>query len=70
MIDRFLRFMIGKLLNNKKAETIMKAIIDHWCMSIGFPSCGFFADNGGEFANIKFDELTSKLGLPVRFSME
>ena len=67
MNDRFLRFMVGKLLNNKKAETIMQAIMDHWCMSVGFPSCGFFADNGGEFANEKLDELTSKLGLTVWF---
>ena len=36
-------------------------------MSVGFPSQGFFADNGGEFANIKLDELTSKLRLTVRF---
>ena len=37
-------------------------------MSVRFPSQGFFADNGGEFANIKLNELTSKLGLSVRFS--
>ena len=67
MIDIFSRFMVGKLLNNKKAETIMQVIRDLWCMSIGFPSCDFFADNGGEFSNIKLDELTSKLGMTVRF---
>ena len=32
-------------------------------MSVGFESQGFFANNGGEFANIKLDELTSQLGL-------
>ena len=36
-------------------------------MSIGFLSCCFFADNGGLFANIKLDDLKSKLGLTVRF---
>ena len=36
-------------------------------MNMGFPSQEFFADNGGEFANIKLDELTSKLGLTVKF---
>ena len=36
-------------------------------MSIGFTSCGFFADKGGEFANIKLDELTSKLVLTAIF---
>ena len=34
---------------------------------MGFPSHGFFADNRGEFSNIKLDELTSKLGLTVKF---
>ena len=36
-------------------------------MSVGLPSQGFFADNSGEFANIKLDELTSKLWLKVKF---
>ena len=67
MIDSFSRFMVGKLISNKKADTIIQAIMDSWCMSVGFPSHGFFADNGGEFSNIKLDELTSKLGLTVKF---
>ena len=37
--------------------------MDSWCMNVGFPSHGFFADNGGEFSNIKIDEL----GLTVKF---
>ena len=59
MIDSFSRFIVGKLLHNKKANTIIQAIMDSWCMSVGFPSYRFFADNGGEFSNIKLDELTS-----------
>ena len=61
MIDSFSRFMVGRLLTNKRADTIIQAIMDSWCMNVGFPSHGFFADNGGEFSNIKLDELTSKL---------
>ncbi len=38
MIDSFSRFIVGKLLNNKKADTIIQAIMDSWCMSVGFPS--------------------------------
>ena len=67
MIDSFSRFMVGRLLTNKRADTIIQAIMDSWCMNVGFPSHGFFADNGGEFSNIKLDELTSKLGLTVKF---
>ena len=36
-------------------------------MNLGFPTNGFFADNSGEFANVKHDELTSKLRLTVKF---
>ena len=36
-------------------------------MNLGCPSQGFLADNGGKFANIKLDELTSTLGLTVKF---
>lgn len=34
MIDIFSTFIVGKLLNDKKADTIIKAITDLWCMSI------------------------------------
>ena len=67
MIDSFSRFMVGRLITNKKADTIMQAIMDNWCMNLGFPTHGFYADNGGEFSNIKLDELMSKLGLIVKF---
>ena len=36
-------------------------------MNLGFPSNRFLADNGAECANVKLDELTSKLGLTVKF---
>ena len=60
--------MVEKLLNNKKADTIIQTIMDFWCMNLGFPTSGFFADNGREFANMKMDEFTSKLGIMVKFS--
>ena len=67
MIDSFMRFMQGKLMTNKKADTIIIGLTGLWYMCVGFPSQGFFADNGGKFANIKLDKLPSKLGLTVRF---
>ena len=67
MIDSFTRFIQGKVIPNKKVDTIIIALTDSWCMNVGFLSRGFFADNGGEFANVKLDELTSKLGLSVKF---
>ena len=67
IIDSFSRFMVGKLITNKKADTVIQAIMDSWCMNVGFPTIGFYADNGGEFSNVKLDELTSKLGLTIKF---
>ena len=67
IIDSFSRFMVGKLIANKKADTVIQAIMDSWCMNMGFPTIGFYADNGGEFSNVKLDELTSKLGLTIKF---
>ena len=67
MIDSFTRFIQGKLISNKKADTIIQALTDTWSMNVRFPSQGFFADNRGEFANVKLDELTRKLGLSIRF---
>ena len=51
MNDSFTRFMQGKVITKKNGDIIITALTDLWCMSMGFPSQGFFADNGGEFAN-------------------
>ena len=67
MIDSFSRFMVVKLLSNKKAHTIVQAIMDCWCMNLGFPASGFFVDNGREFANVKMDMISRKLGISVKF---
>ncbi len=42
-IDSFTRFIQGKLLRNKKAETILNAINKCWNLSFGIPAVGFYA---------------------------
>ena len=49
MVDIFTRFIQGKLITNKRVETIINAVNEGLCMSVGFPSVGFFEDNGGKF---------------------
>merc|ERR1712101_64938 len=66
-IDSFTRFIQGKLLRNKKAETILNAINECWNLSFGIPAVGFYADNGTDFKNIKMDELISKLGISINY---
>merc|ERR1712243_403547 len=41
-IDSFTRFIQGKLLRNKKAETILNAINECWNLSFGIPAVGFY----------------------------
>ena len=60
-IDAFTRFVQGKLLNNKKADTIVNVINECWNLPFGIPVIRYYTDNGTEFRNIKMDELVSKL---------
>ena len=38
----FTWYMKGVVVNDKKPETIMKAIHGTWCEELGFPSVGFW----------------------------
>ena len=69
MVDSFKRFIQGKHIPNKRANTIITALNDAGCMNVGCSSHGFFADNSGKFANVKLYELTSKIGLMVKFCL-
>ena len=42
MIDSFTRFIQGKLITNKRADKIIQALTDSWCMSVGIPALEFF----------------------------
>merc|ERR1712243_67090 len=66
-IDSFTRFIQGKLLKNKKAETVLNTISECWNLPFGIPAVGYYADNGTEFKNVKMDELISKLGISINY---
>ena len=66
-IDEFTRFVQGKLLKNKKAETVVNAINECRNLVFGIPGTGYYADNGTEFKNVKMDELVSKLGISISY---
>ena len=68
IVFEFTRLMIGVIVKNKKAETILKRLELEWCMKFGNPSVGFYVDNGGEFSNYKMEEFVSKLGMKIEFS--
>ena len=66
-VDAFPRFVQGKLLNNKKEETIVNALKECWNLPFRIPNVGYYADNGTEFKNVKMDELVSKLGISINY---
>ena len=41
MICACTRFIQGKVLNDKKPETIVKALHRGWCLPYGYPTIGF-----------------------------
>ena len=68
-IDSFTRFIQGKLLRNKKAETVLNAINECWNLPFGIPAVGFYADNGTEFKNVNMDKLISKLVISISYGL-
>ena len=43
----------GVVLKDKNAEALLERSGMEWCLRYGYPSVGFYADNGGEFRNYK-----------------
>ena len=68
-IDAFTRFVQGKLLKNKKAETIVDAVNECWNMLFGISNVGYYVENGSEFRKVKMDELVSKLGIRISYGL-
>ena len=67
MICTFSRFIKGVVINNKEADTVMNALQNGWNLNYGYPSKGFYADNGLEFHNDKLLELASKMNISLSF---
>ena len=67
MICSFTKFIKGIVIKNKLPDTVMEGLHKSWCMNLGYPAVGFWADNSGEFKNSKIDEFTNKLGLTIKF---
>ena len=63
----FSKFIKGTVIQNKEGETIVKAIINAWVFgTAGFPTRGFFADNGKEFDNEDIKALCRRMDLSIK----
>ena len=67
MVCSFTRFISGVVLSNKRMGTVVEALNNGWNWRFGFPSVGFWADNGSEFQNEELNEYASKFGFTVKF---
>ena len=68
MVCTCTRFIQGKVLKDKKPESIVKALQRGWCLPYGYPTVGFWSDNGGEFRNATMEEFVNKLGIEIKFT--
>ena len=69
MTDEFSSFIKGIVIPNKEGETIVKAIKNSWVFgTAGYPTRGFFADNGKEFVNEDMRALCRRMDLNLKYS--
>ena len=62
------KFIRGRVISDKNPKRIIKAIHKAWCMNVGYPNVGFWADNRGEFRNMKMEEFVNKFGIKIDFT--
>ena len=65
IIDHLTRYSNACLIKNKRKETIVKAIMDHWIRIFGSPK-SFLTDNGGEFINQELIDLAEKFNIVLK----
>lgn len=67
MVDAFTKLISRVVLKNKEAVTVLHAITQNWCEKYGYPTEGFWADNGSEFQNKEMESLASAMGITIGF---
>ena len=67
MMDTLSRYAMGRVLKNKEAEEVAKALQSSWLCTFGRPHTGIWSDNGKEFANEVMYWLAKKWGYSMKF---
>lgn len=65
IIDHLTRYSAACLIKDKKKETIIRGVMDHWIKIFGPPKY-FLMDNGREFVNHEFVDLAEKFNIIIR----
>ena len=62
--DKCTRYTRGQVIKTKQPRDVIQAIETNWVLQCpGWPSKGFFSDQGGEFCNSLMKEYTRKIGV-------
>ncbi|MEL6943456.1 MAG: transposase family protein, partial [Bacteroidota bacterium] len=64
IVDLATRFCSARVIKDKKAQTIIKALCLTWICYFGAP-CKILSDNGGEFNNIEMRELGEAFNIKI-----
>lgn len=67
MIDSVTRFSMGKIIRNKRKETIVSGFCSGWLSLFGTPG-KVMSDNGGEFANDEYVEMCEQFNIELQNS--
>ena len=63
IIDAYTRFSQAHLIPDKKAESILQALLDGWILNLYGAPNNILVDNGGEFYNSKFKDMCNNLNI-------
>ena len=65
MVDHATRLSVTSVVTNKKPESIVKHILQHFIQVYGKAE-SFLSDNGGEFINQTFLKLCDTFGIKIK----
>ena len=65
LVDHATRLSVAVFIPNKKAPTVVKAILRYWISVYGATE-KFLSDNGGEFINSEFTEMCERFNIDVK----
>ena len=64
LLDHATRYSQACIITNKRKETIVKALLNHWVGIFGSPE-KFLFDNGGEFINDELKEFAEQFNITI-----
>ena len=67
MIDEFSRFINAIIIKNKESESVVKGVLDEWCLSgLEYPTQCFHVDNCKEFKGNTLEAIAKRTGIKVQ----